>query len=212
MFKLEYCNTLQYNHINQNSRFYVRLQPQIARDRDTPDYRQHLSYAVPQSNSTEMNVMAENMFDEIAKRYEAAFLEDPSLHQIINRVLNLLEPNSDILDVGCGTGRPVSYRMAECGHKVIGIDISQEMIAIAKRQVTDNEAEFEKADMTKYAPKKQFDAIFAVFSLFNISYSQTVEMLEKYHQWLKPGGRVIIATIPSDCMFEDKSLYDESGN
>ncbi|XHF98643.1 hypothetical protein AWENTII_002189 [Aspergillus wentii] len=139
-----------------------------------------------------MDTMAETMFDEIAKRYEAAFSEDPSLHQIIDRVLPLLPRNSCILDVGCGTGKPVSFRMARAGHKVTGIDISQQMLGIAERQVSSSglEAEFEKTDMTKYTPADgtRFDAIFAIFSLFNISHAQTMEMLGKFREWLKPGG------------------------
>ena len=157
-----------------------------------------------------MDVAAENMFDEIAKRYEAAFSEDPSLQQIIDRSLGLLKPNSSILDLGCGTGKPVCYQLAAAGHNVTGIDISQEMLEIAKRQVN---GEFLKADMTKYtpAPTQQFDAIFTIFSLFNSSYEQIHSLMFKFREWLTPGGRLIIATIPSDCMFDDKSLYNESG-
>lgn len=155
-----------------------------------------------------MDVAAQTMFDEIAKRYEGAFSEDPSLHQIIDRSLGLLEPNSSVLDVGCGTGRPVLYRLAAAGHRVTGIDISPEMLDIAKKQV---DGDFHQADMTKYVPARQFDAIFAIFSLFNSSYEQICSMMLKFREWLRPGGRLILATIPSDCMFDDKSLYDESG-
>ncbi|KAE8365912.1 S-adenosyl-L-methionine-dependent methyltransferase [Aspergillus caelatus] len=154
-----------------------------------------------------MDTEAEMMFDDIAKTYEATFAHDPSLHQVIDQALDLLEPNSRVLDVGCGTGKPVSYRLAEAGHDVIGIDISQNMIDIASRQV---KGAFTKVDMTKYQPATKFHCIFAIFSLFNISRSQIHSMVSKFFEWLEPGGRLVLATIPSDCLFQDRSMYDQS--
>lgn len=148
------------------------------------------------------------MFDDIAENYEANFSHDPSLLRAIDQALELINPNSCILDVGCGTGKPVSYKMAEAGHSVTGIDISQKMIDKASGQV---KGEFYKTDMAKYCPTKQFDAVFAVFSLFNMSRHQTNDMLFKFHTWLNPGGRLVLATIPSVSLFQDQSLYDESG-
>jgi trans-aconitate methyltransferase len=84
---------------------------------------------------------------------------------VINKALQLLEPKASILDVGCGTGDPVSHMLAQAGHDVTGTDISQKMLDIASRQV---EGTLVKTDMTKYEPGKQFNAIFAIFSLFNI--------------------------------------------
>jgi cyclopropane fatty-acyl-phospholipid synthase-like methyltransferase len=155
-----------------------------------------------------MDTEAEIMFNDIAPNYEATFAHDPSLHQVIDQALDLLEPNSRVLDVGCGTGKPVSYRLAEVGHDVTGIDISQNMIDIASRQV---KGAFKKVDMTKYQPATKVNCIFAIFSLFNLSRSQTHSMVSKFFEWLGPGGRLVLATIPSDCLFQDRSMYDQSG-
>jgi ubiquinone/menaquinone biosynthesis C-methylase UbiE len=38
-----------------------------------------------------------------------------------------------VLDVGCGTGF-LAFRMAELGHKAVGIDLSEEMLAAAQRK------------------------------------------------------------------------------
>ncbi|KAI9036828.1 class I SAM-dependent methyltransferase [Aspergillus affinis] len=155
-----------------------------------------------------MAAEAELMFDDIAKNYEATFAEDPSLHQVIDQVLSLLKPESQVLDVGCGTGKPVSHRLAQAGHHVTGIDIAQNMLDIATNQV---KAQFVKSDMTQYEPAKRFDVIFAIFSLFNMSRAQAQSMVAKFHDWLNPHGRLVLATIPSECLFQDPSAYDESG-
>jgi len=46
---------------------------------------------------------------------------------------NLLEPGSTILDLGCGAGKPVDKFFIYQGHRVIGIDISEKQIKLAKR-------------------------------------------------------------------------------
>ncbi|GAB1209819.1 hypothetical protein APSETT445_008604 [Aspergillus pseudonomiae] len=46
-----------------------------------------------------MDTEAEMMFDDIAKTYEATFAHDPSLCQVIDQTLDLLEPKSRVLDV-----------------------------------------------------------------------------------------------------------------
>src|SRR5687767_10865979 len=42
-------------------------------------------------------------------------------------------PPLTILDVGCGTGF-LALRMAELGHTAVGIDLSEEMLAVAQRK------------------------------------------------------------------------------
>ena len=43
-------------------------------------------------------------------------------------------PPLSVLHVGCGTGF-LALRMAELGHKAVGIDLAEEMLAIAQRKV-----------------------------------------------------------------------------
>lgn len=44
-----------------------------------------------------------------------------------------MKPNAAIIDVGCGTGE-ISLRLAEKGHKVTGIDLSEEMLVFAQQK------------------------------------------------------------------------------
>ena len=43
----------------------------------------------------------------------------------------LVAPGSRILDAGCGTGR-VAVRLAELGHDVVGVDVADDMLAVAR--------------------------------------------------------------------------------
>lgn len=59
-----------------------------------------------------------------------------------------IKPNAAIIDVGCGTGE-ISLRLAEKGHKVTGIDLSEEMLAFAqqKAQAKNQSIQFLHQDM-----------------------------------------------------------------
>ncbi|KAM5443604.1 hypothetical protein MferCBS31731_001377 [Microsporum ferrugineum] len=150
----------------------------------------------------------ENAFDALEQDYEDSHAQNPGLHKIIQQILGKLAPGAKVLDAGCGTGKPVSHALANAGCDVYGIDISQTMVDIAKGQVTGS---FEKVDMRAYRPEIQFDAIFAVFSLFALSRREISAMMLKFCEWLCPGGSLIIGTIPSTNISTDMSLYDKTG-
>lgn len=156
-----------------------------------------------------MTLNAESLFNGLGHQYETAYINNPGLQEVIAHTLSILPPNSHVLDVGSGTGKPVADSVSHAGHKIHGIDVSQEMVNIASAQVPGGH--FEKADMMQFKPKSQYDAVFAIFSLFQLSHSQTYSMMFRYSEWLKKGGMLILGTIPSTSLIHDESLYDASG-
>ena len=107
------------------------------------------------------------------------------------------------LDIGCGTGRPVCSTLAAAGHDVLGIDISPEMIGAARERVP--EARFEVADLRVWRPPGNkeagiggdYDVITAYLSLICMSRSHIRGTIYNIHDWLKPGGLFVFATVPS---------------
>lgn len=79
----------------------------------------------------------------------------------------MIEPGSAVLDVGCGTGYPTASYLSERGYRVTGIDISDEMIRLA-RDATIPNTEFLVCDLLEYRPSKTFDAVIAFDSLWHI--------------------------------------------
>ncbi|UYO34532.1 class I SAM-dependent methyltransferase [Bacillus zhangzhouensis] len=67
-----------------------------------------------------------------------------------------MKPNAAIIDVGCGTGE-ISLRLAEKGHKVTGIDLSEEMLAFAqqKAQAKNQSIQFLHQDMREVSGFEQ---------------------------------------------------------
>lgn len=67
---------------------------------------------------------------------------------------------SKILDAGCGTGS-YTIELARRGYVVTGLDISKELVSVARRKPQDSPLllTFEVADIRKLSPVSRFDAV-----------------------------------------------------
>jgi SAM-dependent methyltransferase len=135
-----------------------------------------------------------NDFDEIARltdhhrrgtdRYES-FL------------LSLIPPQAvTVLDVGCGLGQ-FAARLADGVREVVGVDLSPEMIARARRGAeTARQVSFICADFLEHDfGSRQFDCVFSSATLHHVSEEVAVPRMVG---WLRPGGRLIIHDLRSD--------------
>ena len=142
--------------------------------------------------------------------YQSAFSHDKGLHAFITSALKLL-PSRDalILDAGCGTGKPVSESMIAAGHRVIGIDIAEGMLKMARTQVP--YGTFLQCDMKDFSPSEQFDGMFAILSLFLLTGDEMVAMSKKWSQWMKPGAYVFLGTIAAEDMTGTNITWHKDG-
>ncbi|KAI9368315.1 S-adenosyl-L-methionine-dependent methyltransferase [Aspergillus egyptiacus] len=161
-----------------------------------------------------MEVDAETLFNYLGKRYEDAYADSPHLHEVVRLALSHLRPHSRVLDVGCGTGKPVADMLSRAGHQVHGIDIAENMVQIAQSQIPSGT--FTKADMRVYEPPTLgegrgggMDAVFAVFSLFQISPSDTYHMAFRFAEWLADDGVLVVGFSPTSVLEPGQGEYDE---
>jgi 2-polyprenyl-3-methyl-5-hydroxy-6-metoxy-1,4-benzoquinol methylase len=97
-----------------------------------------------------------------------------------------------ILEVGCGCGRYLR-ELLEMGYTdVYGIDISEEQIEYARRELCLSIAE--KADAVDWLGGKdaQFDCILALDVLEHLETDYLLTLGESIYSSLKPGGRVLV--------------------
>lgn len=140
---------------------------------------------------------AEALFDSVGPAYEDAFATCTEQQASVDWLARNLPSGATVLDIGCGTGRPVCSTLAAAGHSVLGIDISQAMIDAARNNVP--AATFEKADIKTYTPKDagSYDAITVYFSLIaSVTQQDIKDTFAKIHTWLKPGGIFVFGTVP----------------
>jgi SAM-dependent methyltransferase len=101
--------------------------------------------------------------------------------------------DADVLDVGCGGGNFAAF-LADRGARVLGVDISAEMIALARSQ-HGQQAEFHLIRSADDLPSlgRSFDAAVATFVLCTMSSLDDIAALaQQVRGVLKDGGRFIV--------------------
>ena len=112
------------------------------------------------------------------------------------------------LDVGCGPGRDVA-EMRRRGAFAWGMDASGPLLAEARRRHGGDW--WVKADMTRGRPWPVCDGLDLVWSqasLVHVPIERTGGVLGLWASWLRPGGRIAIATKEGDGQVLDHSLGD----
>ncbi|EGX58114.1 methyltransferase [Streptomyces zinciresistens K42] len=137
------------------------------------------------------------LFDDLGARYEKAFAHAPEHLAALDWLLDRLPPAARTLDVGSGTGRPTAAALVAAGHSVLGVDVSPVMVALAARQVPG--AEFRCADVRALPlDADSFDGVCVFFSLLQMTRSEQSALLARLSRALKPGGHLVLATVPAD--------------
>ncbi len=96
----------------------------------------------------------------------------------------------DILDLGCGPGRDVSY-FKSLGHRPVGLDGSEVFCNMA-RQYTGCLILKQKF-LSMELPRHAFDGIFANASLFHVPSQQLPRVLAELYAALRPGGILFLS-------------------
>ena len=94
----------------------------------------------------------------------------------------------EVLDVACGTGDMV-LELLKQGADVTGVDLSEEMLAIAKRKVESGKWKVADAEQLPFGDAS-FDAVTCAFGVRNFVHLE--QGLGEMLRVLKPGGRMVI--------------------
>ncbi|MER6122720.1 cyclopropane-fatty-acyl-phospholipid synthase family protein [Streptomyces sp. NPDC001795] len=120
-----------------------------------------------------------------------------------------LTPGQRLLDVGCGWGSMAVHAAREHGVSVVGITLSQEQAAYARKRVADeglaDRVEIRVQDYRDVADGP-YDAISSIGMAEHVGAEQYLEYARVLHTLLKPGGRLLnhqIARRPQ----RDESTY-----
>ena len=118
--------------------------------------------------------------------------------RIVDKTLDLfcsqLNPNSKILDLGCGTGY-LFLRLLRRGFQVTGVDLSSQMIQVLENSIAENEKErahLVVGDVESYIEKniKEFDMV--VFSAVIHHLFDYEMVLQQACQNLSSGTKILI--------------------
>lgn len=100
-----------------------------------------------------------------------------------------------VLDVGTGTGA-LAARLVALGCRVLGVDLSEEMLARARQNVP--AAQFAQLDLLGDwgdLETHRFDAVVSAYVLHEFDLEGKLELLTRLTRLLEPGGRVMVGDI-----------------
>jgi demethylmenaquinone methyltransferase/2-methoxy-6-polyprenyl-1,4-benzoquinol methylase len=144
-------------------------------------------------------------YDKISKVYD--LLADQSEEPIRRAGLEKLNarPEENVLEIGCGTGHclvALAQAVGAAG-KVYGIDLSDEMLKIARENLEKEglvdrvELICEDAGKLPYAAET-LDAIFMSFTLELFDTPEIPKVLAECKRVLRPGGRIVVAGVSKE--------------
>ena len=152
-------------------------------------------------------------YNAIAKDWDAArsslFHYEPAY---LDRLLSGMTPPARILDLGCGTGRPIAELLLERGFQVTGVDQAEALLAIARQRLP--AGRWVHAQMESYAPDETYDAAVIWDSLFHVPREHHERILQAVLRSLRPGSRVMLTVGGSaqpaftDTMYGQRFFYD----
>ncbi|QSB16415.1 class I SAM-dependent methyltransferase [Natronosporangium hydrolyticum] len=100
-----------------------------------------------------------------------------------------------VLDLGCGPGLYAAELLARGAARVVGVDVSPEMVRLARAEVATDAATFHCQDLQSplsWAADGEFDA--AVMPLVIHHLDDRVAALREAARALRPGGRLVVST------------------
>lgn len=157
----------------------------------------------------------EAMFDDIAPRYD-----------LLNRLLSMgidqlwrdqavemlrVERPKRILDVATGTGDLAIKALKLAPDSVVGVDISDEMLAKGRQKI-ERLGEQERVTLRRGDAEKlpfsdsQFDAVMVAFGVRN--FENLLAGLEEIRRVLRPGGTLVVLEFSQPHAFPIKQLYE----
>jgi len=124
----------------------------------------------------------------------------------LERVVSNLPSGSEILEVGCGTGRFSKY-LGEQGYCVRAVDPSSEMIKIASKKCSDNNVTFGQEEGANLSSQDSiYDFVFSI-RVTNQTESEgyALKMIREMIRVTKPDGLVMIEFVNKERPFQKKS-------
>src|SRR5262249_39437505 len=131
-----------------------------------------------------------------AYRAWAEFYDQPGngLFELEQRIVwDILDglPRGIALDAACGTGRHAQY-LASLGHKVIGVDISPDMLARARAKIP--AGEFHEADLHHLPlPDDHVDTVVCALALTHVP--ELAPVFAEFVRVLRPDGHLVISDL-----------------
>lgn len=147
----------------------------------------------------EYYTLTKKAFDILAPFYNLMTLP---LIKVRDQVVDLsgASKNSTILDVATGTGQQ-AFAFAKCGYFVTGVDLTESMLAVARKNNKSGLVKLEIGDATHLRfEDSSFDVACISFALHDMPLTIRQKVLKEMVRVTKPSGSIVIVdySLPRD--------------
>lgn len=165
------------------------------------------------SDGADPAALNRDSYNAIAAQWDAA-RSAPFRHEppYLDRLTRDLAPPAAILDLGCGTGRPIAEHLLARGYAVTGVDQAEALLQLARERLPRGRWVCDRIE--RYAPDGQYDGAVMWDALFHIPRPLHEPILHRVLACLRPGARLILTAGGSehpaftDSMFGATFYYD----
>lgn len=157
------------------------------------------------SKSLENREQTRLAHDNIALQYYESYKDDKTDLAYFDEFLNIC--GSDILDLGCGMGHYSNY-MYNKGYKVTGVDFSEGMLNIARKEYPN--VEYIQADICDldFLNDRKYDGVVLAYLLQHISREEAINLLKSLSKHLKRDAKLLIFTRGGDRDLEEAEPFN----
>jgi ubiquinone/menaquinone biosynthesis C-methylase UbiE len=143
-----------------------------------------------------INSLTRQAYNLTAQKYHDLFHNEMNEKEYDRKLLDSLAArfNKDLIvcDAGCGPSAHIGRYLFEKGIKVIGVDISEKCVEIAKLYNPD--MKFEIADIGAMPfENNSFDGLISYYSIINTPKIYMNRLFTEFNRVLKPGGYLLVA-------------------
>jgi ubiquinone/menaquinone biosynthesis C-methylase UbiE len=144
---------------------------------------------------SEVKIMkVEKIYKELSEIYDKKFVDASQTKREVKNLAKFLKKGR-VLDAGCGTGRH-AIPLAKLGFDVVGIDLSGEMLKIAKNKAQKEgvDVKFVRGNVCKTDfPEDYFTNIICMFSVFSeLLEGERIKCLKEFRRILRNRGILVI--------------------
>ena len=180
---------------------------------DNLDFAFLPSTSKPLSSASVPEALNRDSYNAIAPSWDAA-RRSLSLRErpYLDAFLADLAVPSHVLDLGCGTGRPIAEHILGEGHRVTGVDQAERLLTLARSRFP--AARWIESRIEHYAPAEHYGGVVCWDTLFHIERLHHGTLIRRFARWLEPGGKLMLTFGGSehpaftDTMFGESFFYD----
>ncbi|WP_327317139.1 class I SAM-dependent methyltransferase [Streptomyces sp. NBC_01235] len=129
--------------------------------------------------------------EDYAERFRDALTTMPLERAVLTAYAELVGAGGRVADLGCGPGRTTGF-LASLGLDVSGLDLSESMLAIARRE--NPGIRFEQGSMLKLDGHADgsLDGVVSFYSSIHTPVGELPALFAEFHRVLTPGGHLLL--------------------